>query len=721
MFISLDQLAESENRFSALKEIPARNTVSALWEEALIPDISPALVAGNILRADENLEKRKQMLEVVSQEPLDFAFERAIGKNDSVYSNFVELIGLAKRKVGRIAIKSGSRNIGYATGFMVTPNLLLTNWHVFKTKEEVADSEIQFFYELDIYGNPGEEVAFKLDANRFYHSVKELDYCFVAVAPLDLSGKMSIADIGFLFLDPSLGKLGNEGQEALNIIHHPDGDYKQLSIRENTFEKIAPTSIWYKTDTAPGSSGSPVFNDQWQIVALHHMGVGKKNDAGEYIDQDGVVIPVVNNVIDASRIVWIANEGIRISVILKDFTAGFPDEPLVKELASPQKAPDVEKKEDKSHVLIPESNNKMEPINPDGNVNISFPASLVTRNGVINIQINQGDQVQPPARPDNKVLSADEAIAEEIKQLETSTDFSKCKGYQSAFLGRNLNIALPQPVDALRRFASRLNGSSSIVLKYYNYSTIMHAVRKMPIISAVNVDGDLDKRLDQSERKDKWLRDSRMSFEVQLDDGYYKNSGFDRGHMSRREDANWGATANDAKRNADLTCMYTNACPQVPKINQSSRKGLWGILEKVILEQGAQTENGKTARISVFNGPVFKEDDPVYGGVQVPLNFFKIVLWLSDDGILKATAFSLSQVGLVDNIDWEELDLDQNVEFKPYQCSIASLQEQTNIDFSAIIPYDTFDGLGEEALELTSVDEVTSHIKKYQSKAAAKQ
>ena len=148
---------------------------------------------------------------------------------------------------------------------------------------------------------------------------------------------------------------------------------------------------------------------------------------------------------------------------------------------------------------------------------------------------------------------------------------------------------------------------------------------------------------------------------------------------------------------------------------------MWGILEKVILEQGVQTENGKTARISVFNGPVFKEDDPVYGGVQVPLNFFKIVLWLSDDGVLKATAFSLSQVGLVDNIDWEELDLDQNAEFKPYQCSIASLQEQTRIDFSAIIPYDTFDGLGEEALELTSVDEVTSHIKKYQSKAAAKQ
>ena len=26
----------------------------------------------------------------------------------------------------------------------------------------------------------------------------------------------------------------------------------------------------YSTDTEAGSSGSPVFNDQWEVVALHH-------------------------------------------------------------------------------------------------------------------------------------------------------------------------------------------------------------------------------------------------------------------------------------------------------------------------------------------------------------------------------------------------------------------------------------------------------------------
>lgn len=714
MQVPLDQLAESESRYAALEQTPVRDAFPGLAEEMAPADVPASVVAGNILGADENMQRRKQMLATIKQEPVDFAFERAIGKNDSVYSNFVELISLAKQRVGRIAIKQGSRNIGYATGFMVSYHLLLTNWHVFKTKESVADSEVQFFYELDIHGSPGSAVSFALDANRFYYASKELDYCFVAVSPMDITGTRSINDIGYLFLDPALGKLGNEEEEALNIIHHPDGDYKQLSIRENLFIKIAPTSIWYKTDTAPGSSGSPVFNDQWQVVALHHMGVGQKNAAGDYIDKEGRVIPLVNGTIDASRVVWIANEGIRISVILKDIALNFPGEPLIKDLSSPRQTTltaqeKIPAKENTTPSLTPKTPD-METNNPTGNVNISFPASLIERNGMINIHISQGAGVPPAATPKAAELSAAEAEFEEIKKLEQDTDFSACKGYLPTFLGRGLNIAMPQPKGALKKFAAKLDGTDGIVLKYYNYSTILHSVRRMPIISAINVDGDPAKRLDDSKRKDVWLRDNRVSFDLQLDDAYYKNSGFDKGHMSRREDANWGATAEEAKRNADLTCMYTNACPQVAAINQSSKKGLWGILEKVVLEKGAAVEEGKTARISVFNGPIFREDDRVFRGVQVPVDFFKIVLWLTDDGDLKATAFKLSQQSLVDDIDWEQLDLDQNVQFKEYMCSIEELQKDTGIDFSAVIPFDTFEG---EAGELTGTEMVAAHIKKH--------
>lgn len=47
---------------------------------------------------------------------------------------------------------------------------------------------------------------------------------------------------------------------------------------------------------------------------------------------------------------------------------------------------------------------------------------------------------------------------------------------------------------------------------------------------------------------------------------------------------------------AELTCMHTNACPQAPKLNRSSSKGLWGNLEKVILEEGAEKESGITGK-----------------------------------------------------------------------------------------------------------------------------
>ena len=660
------------------------------------------------------------MLETVGQEPVDFAYERAIGKNDSVYSNFVELIGNAKQKVGRIAIKRGNRNIGFATGFMVAENLLLTNWHVFRTIDEVADSEVQFLYELDTAGNPGTPVSFRLQSETFYYSNKELDYCFVAVHAADVTGKIKLADIGYIFLDPGLGKLGSEDEEKLNIIHHPDGDYKQLSIRKNLFIKITPTSIWYETDTAPGSSGSPVFNDQWQVVALHHMGVGKKNVAGEYIDKDGKVIPKINGKIDASKVVWEANEGIRISVILKDLFSNIIDKPIVNGLKikpgvkvnSPEIGPDTENKPSSKNNS---TNSDMESNNILNNVNISFPATLVEKNGIVNITINQGGPVVT-VKPSGKLPAAsttEELDLAEIKKLEDATDFSGCKGYQSRFLGTKFNIAIPQPKVELKKFIAKINGTDSTVLKYYTYSTIFHSVRMMPVISAINVDGDPAKRKDNTARKDVWLRDTRLSFDIQLDDNYYRGSGFDRGHMSRREDANWGATAEDAKRNADLTCMYTNACPQVAKINQSSRKGLWGILEKVVLESGAEAEQGKTAKISVFNGPIFKDTDPVFRGIQVPLDFYKIVLWLTDNGNLKATAFKLSQVALVDDIDFEQLDLDQNTEFKEFQCSIKSLQSETGINFSKLLSFDTFEGNEGDEMAINSALEVMAHINKH--------
>ncbi|HWR32143.1 MAG TPA: DNA/RNA non-specific endonuclease, partial [Chitinophagaceae bacterium] len=698
MIVPIDQLDDSSKRYEIWQGKTVREEATILSEESLIAAVDKSIdekvVKNNILGTEENMLKRKKMLQTQAPEPADFALERAIGKNDSVYSNFVELINEAKRKVGRIVLKQGSKTNGYATGFMVSEKLMLTNWHVFKSENDVAESEVQFFYELDTRGNPGQPVSFKLNREEFFYAFKELDYCLVAVDTTDVTGTVSLSSIGYIYLDPALGKLGNEGEESLNIIHHPDGDFKQLSIRENLFTKIMPTTIWYESDTAQGSSGSPVFNDQWQVVGLHHMGVPRRNEQGDYLDKKGNIIPRDGNNIDVSRIHWIANEGIRISVILKDIFSKYPDAPVLYGLKQPPSSGIHENKSLPNKTYNQEKNTKMETNNTD-HVQISFPASLVEASGNVNINISNraGEGSTPSLRPPAK-SSQDgrEEFLEEAKKIEQekNMDYSSCKGYLLKFLG--VDIPMPQPIKSIKKFMAKLKGTDSNILKYHHYSVIFHSVRMMPVISAINVDGDKGKRLDKTKRgTDVWLRDNRFDYDIQLDDKYYRGSGFDRGHMSRREDANWGSTAEDARLFADLTCMYTNACPQINTLNQSKRGGLWGKLETVVLETGAIQERGKTAKVSVFNGPIFNDEkDPVFRGIQVPMEFYKIILWLTDKKELKATAFRLSQTELVDDIDFEAIDIDSNIEFKEYQCSIKSLERDTRLDFSHILKFDTY-------------------------------
>jgi hypothetical protein len=56
-----------------------------------------------------------------------------------------------------------------------------------------------------------------------------------------------------------------------------------------------------------------VFNDQWEIVALHHSGVPKKDAQGRILARDG---QVYTSSMGENQIDWIANEGVRISQIL---------------------------------------------------------------------------------------------------------------------------------------------------------------------------------------------------------------------------------------------------------------------------------------------------------------------------------------------------------------------------------------------------------------------
>jgi endonuclease G len=676
MQVSLKELDASTKRYTDWK---AREKKSPELE-SVIPK------AKNAIPPRENLNNRKRVLRNAGLEPLDFAFERAIGKNDSVYSNFIDILTEAKSKVGRIVLKEGASVLGFATGFMVSERLMLTNWHVFNTKEHIRDSEIQFNYEFDASGRPKAPLIFALAPDDFFFSNQELDYCLVAVQPMDVLGLSALSSIGYHFLNPVSGKLAGEGQEFVNIIHHPDGDFMQLSIRENRFIKIMDQTLWYEADTSQGSSGSPVFNDQFQVVALHHMGVAKRSEDGKhYLDIDGKIIEPKNGKIDVSRIKWIANEGIRISKLTEHLAKTFPDDPMIKGMQVAASTPGFQVQSAETEPL-PSLPNHRETIQ------ISIPTSSLQANGFVQVSVQTRPGGNASGMPligtNNSSLNSELELEIQRASIEASMNFDGCKGYDPNFMG--VKLPMPQPSKSMAPFAAKLKASTATELKYYHYSVIQHAIRKMPMVSAINVDGTAALRQDDSSREDNWLRDNRIDQEAQLNEKFYTKSGFDRGHMSRREDANWGLTAEDAKKFADLTCMHTNACPQAPKLNRSTSRGLWGKLEKVILEQGVEKENNAAAKIAVFNGPIFFDNDPVFRGVQIPLEFWKLVVWRNEKNKLKATAFKLSQANVVGDIDFEALDFDKDMAFQEFQCSIQSRSELTQLDFKAFLKYDTF-------------------------------
>ena len=70
-----------------------------------------------------------------------------------------------------------------------------------------------------------------------------------------------------------------------------------FSLQDNLLLDWDERKLHYRTPTEPGSSGSPVFNDQWELIALHHAGradMRKLNGlAGTYEANEGISIHAI--------------------------------------------------------------------------------------------------------------------------------------------------------------------------------------------------------------------------------------------------------------------------------------------------------------------------------------------------------------------------------------------------------------------------------------------
>ncbi|MCX7748402.1 MAG: DNA/RNA non-specific endonuclease [Clostridia bacterium] len=224
------------------------------------------------------------------------AIERILGNNDLLPISYLEAGLKASKPVCRIEVRDSiGRVLGHGTGFLVSPSLLLTNNHVLEDENAARFSLAQFNYEVDLNLMQRQSKSFRFEPERFFITDTKLDFTLVAVEE-DSADGAKLSEFGFLPLLAESGKalIG----EYVSIIQHPSGAPKAVAIRENQITDIVGDYIHYSTDTMPGSSGSPVYNDEWITIALHHSGVPDPKDSTKYI----------------------ANEGIRISSIMKFVT-----------------------------------------------------------------------------------------------------------------------------------------------------------------------------------------------------------------------------------------------------------------------------------------------------------------------------------------------------------------------------------------------------------------
>jgi endonuclease I/V8-like Glu-specific endopeptidase len=243
--------------------------------------------------------------------------ERTIGRSDFQGISFLELALAVSRFVGRVSIRSApGRGAGFGTGFMVSPRLMLTNNHVLPSPGSAQHSEVEFDYQNDRAGRAMPLVPFPLEPQTFFMTDVELDFTLVAVAEGSRQDTPARLDrYGWSRLIAEEGKILIG--EHVNIIQHPKGQYKQFVSRANEVVDVLESHLHYVNDTEPGSSGSPVYNDQWEVVALHHSGVPRMEDGHQYMARDGR--PWDGR--DSDDIHWIANEGVRVSRIVRHIEA----------------------------------------------------------------------------------------------------------------------------------------------------------------------------------------------------------------------------------------------------------------------------------------------------------------------------------------------------------------------------------------------------------------
>lgn len=239
------------------------------------------------------------------------------------------------------------------TGFLVGDRYLLTNCHVLPTREISERCTAQFGYEDGFDDNSA--LNYDFDPKSLFIASQGLDYTLIQLKPNASNKRHAGYKFGWLDLIesedsilPSLeGKqvnnliaklkekynysaddlklLGLQKDNALSgsrvaIIQHPRGRKKEIVLRNNRVTELTSNNATYEADTDYGSSGSPVFNSKWELVAITKKVVPRETSEEQpKTTPDELSKAEQSGVNELSQIMdWIASRGTRTCRIVED-------------------------------------------------------------------------------------------------------------------------------------------------------------------------------------------------------------------------------------------------------------------------------------------------------------------------------------------------------------------------------------------------------------------
>ena len=219
-----------------------------------------------------------------------------MGYNTLLPINFLARGIISSRSVAKVEKRKGVfTEVG--TGFLfkveeIEELFFMTNFHVINSKNDIKDTRIIFDYEEDINGDTKASKSFKINELGPWYTSPIAQY---DVSIFKLNETDEIKQYGFI----PLKKIEVNKSEFVNIIQHPGGQLKKIALYHNIVTNVDDRIVQYLTDTMKGSSGSPVFNSNWEVVALHHSGGNIKEEEPQLREtkyrNEGIQI---NNIID---------------------------------------------------------------------------------------------------------------------------------------------------------------------------------------------------------------------------------------------------------------------------------------------------------------------------------------------------------------------------------------------------------------------------------------